>query len=82
MARFYRLPAVSTNTEDEEKRELMGLDNLPVETGISYIHIDLDRVESFTSSEDENDYTEILMHSGLHAVIAMSIDEFITLING
>ena len=77
MAKFRRMPAVSRNVEDAEKRELLGLDDLPVETGISYIHVDLDRVESFCSSEDENDFTEVIMYSGLHVIFAMSIDEFI-----
>lgn len=83
MARFHKLPAISRNLEDEARREALELDNLPVETKISFVYIDLDRVESFAPSDDEEyDYTELILHSGLHVVIAMSISEMKKLICG
>lgn len=81
MARFHKVPAVYSNMEDAEKNKLMGLDNLPVETGVTDIYIDLDRVESFAESiKDDEDCTEIIMYSGLHSLIAMDINSFLKLI--
>lgn len=80
MARFHRVPAVSRNVEDAERRELLGMDNLPIETDISYVYIDLERVESFAESEDNT--TEIIMYSGLHSTLNLTIDEFLNIMDG
>ena len=80
MARFRKVEAISINVEDEEKRDLLGLENLPVEIGISEVYIDLDRIESFAASED-GQHVEILMHSGLHSTLNMTVHDLLKLLN-
>jgi len=83
MAKFHKVQAISRNIQDEEQRDLLGLENLPVETGISEVYVDFDRIESFAPGDDnENDSVEIIMYSGLHSTLSMSIEEFLKLMNG
>jgi len=81
MAKFHKVPAIFKNTEDSEKSELLGID-LPTETEITNIYIDFERIESFAESEEDTSYTEIVMHSGLHAILALDVATILNMING
>lgn len=81
MARWIRVDALLRNVGDQEKNELMGLENLEIETLVKPIVIDLDRVESYAPSLDKegeeiDDEVDVIMYSGLSITLKSSFVEF------
>lgn len=86
MANWHRLPVVLSNAKVLEQRELLGM-NVEEFTMIRDTYIDLDRVESFGTSLDENgdqvdDSTDIEMISGVTMVLTIPVARLLKLIKG
>lgn len=85
MARWVQVNALLRSVGDQEKRELMGLDDLEIETLIKPIVIDLYRVESYAPSldkegEEVDDEVDIITYSGLSITLKTGFNEFDKLI--
>lgn len=81
MANWSKLDAIMRNIHDSEKREMLGMDNLPIETLVKPIVLDLDRVESFAPTLDEDGselegHVDVIMHSGLAITIRVGFNDF------
>lgn len=86
MANWHKLPVVLSNAKVLEQRELLGM-NVEEFTMIRDTYIDLDRVESFGTSLDENgdqvdDSTDIEMISGVTMVLTIPVARLLKLIKG
>lgn len=86
MARITKLSAIARSGADTEQRELLGLEDLPVETSTRDVYLDLDRIESFTHTTDESGeitegFSDVIMHTTYHITIALSPEDLFKLIN-
>lgn len=81
MARWLKVDAVLHSVADEEKRDLLGLEGLSVQTLIKPITIDLNRIESYAASLDKegeelDDQVDIILYSGLSMTLKVAFPAF------